>query len=133
MKPGFRVEGLPIWVTYLTGLLAVFSTVLGIMGLIDPTTVMGYSAGAEHLASGWAGRNAGIGLAMAVAFFLRNPAAYAAVYVAAVCREVGDSFSLSSANVAGVVVLGVFLLWDVIALVLSFRAALGARARERAT
>ena len=128
MRPSFRVDGIPIWITYVTGLLAIFSTFLGVMGLIDPTTVMGYFKGADHLASAWAGRNAGIGLAMAIAFYLRDPAAYAAVFMAAIFREIGDSFSISYINAVGVTGLGVFLLFDIIAFALSFRVALKARA-----
>lgn len=129
MRPNIRTQGIPMWITVLTGLFAIFSTSLGVMGLIDPTTAMGYSPGAEDLAAGWAGRNAGIGLAMGLTIFLRQSAAYAVVYLAAICREIGDSFGIigSDVNAGSLAGLGVFILLDVIIFVTCLKAALHVR------
>ena len=129
MRVTFRVIGIPIWVTYIVGLFGIFSTTLGIMGLIDHTTVMGYFKGADSLAAAWAGRNAGIGLAMVVAFYLRDSAAYAATFLAAVFREIGDSYNIFAGNVTTAPLIGMslFLLVDISCFALSLRAALKQR------
>lgn len=127
-----RTQGIPLWITILTGLFAILSTSLGIMGLLDPSTVMGYSPGANDLAAGWAGRNAGIGLAMGLALYLRQSAAYAVVYLAAICREIGDSFGIlgSDMSVGAGVGLGIFVLLDVSIFVICLNAASKARRME---
>ena len=129
MTTSFRVSGVPIWITYLTAFFAVFSTSLGLLGLIDPATVMNYLDGADNLALAWAGRNAGIGLAMAIAFYLRSAAAYAAVYVAATFREIGDAFGIFAGdiNLVGIIGIGLFLALDIGIFVVCFRSALRAR------
>jgi hypothetical protein len=129
MRMTFRVAGVPIWVTYVIGLFAIFSSTLGIVSLLNPSMALGYIAGADSLASGWAGRNAGIGLAMAVAFYFREPAAYAATFVAAIFREIGDSYHLFAGDITMPALIGVslFLLTDISCFMLSLRAALKQR------
>ncbi len=124
-----RVVGIPLWVTVFAGFIAILSTTIGILGLIDPTKVLGYFEGADRLAVTWAGRNAGLGLAMAIAFYLRNSAAYAAAFIGSVFREIGDLLSLLAGefSIGGLIGIGVFLLLDVSAFVLSIRAALKSR------
>jgi len=121
-----RVPGIALWVTIFAGFIAILSTTLGLRGLIDPTTALGYFEGADNLAVTWAGRNAGLGLAMAVAFLLRNPAAYATAFMGSIFREVGDliAFLNGPFSIGGLIGIGIFLLLDIAAFALSLRAAL---------
>jgi hypothetical protein len=121
----FRAPGIPLWVTVVIAAFAIFSTTFGVVALINPKLALGYVDGADAIALGWAGRNAGIGLAMAAAFFLRNASAYAVTFLAGIMRELGDGLSMLSGDVGtgGVVVLVVILAIEVSCLTLSLRAA----------
>jgi len=126
----FRVAGIPLWVTIYVGFFMIFSTVLGVRALIDPTTALGYVPGAEGMGLAWGGRNAGIGLAQVVAFFTRSPAAYAAVFLACTLREIGDLLSsLAGPPSTEYIAIGVLAVVEFIAFLLSLRAAIKAKTR----
>ncbi|MEM7032441.1 MAG: hypothetical protein AAF629_23010 [Chloroflexota bacterium] len=114
-----RAEGIPIWVTIIVALIGVMGTALGIMAMLDPTSAIGYVAGADGLALTWAGRNAGLGVALLIAVYLRNASGYAAAIAGSLFRELSDL--MSGGFVVG---LAIFMLVEVVCFVISMRAAL---------
>lgn len=117
-----RTEGIPIWVTIIAVLIGLLGTTLGIMAMLDPTSAVGYIAGADGLALTWAGRNAGLGVALLVAVYLRNANGYAAALAGSLFRELSDLLSGGFA-----IGLAIFMLVEVVCFVISLRAALRTR------
>ncbi len=117
-----RAAGIPIWVTVIVTLVGVMGTFLGVMAMIDPTSAIGYIQGADSLAITWGGRNAGLGVALLVAVFLRNANGYTVAIAASLFREISDlmggGFSIGIA---------IFLLLEIVLFVISLRAAIQTR------
>ena len=120
-----RAEGIPIWVTIIAALIGLLGTTLGIMAMLDPTSAIGYVAGADSFALTWGGRNAGLGVALLVAVYLRNANGYAAALAGSLFRELSDL--LAGGFIVG---LAIFMLVEVACFVISLRAALNNRAQE---
>ena len=116
-----RVNNVPIWVTFIAIILGLFCFVGGVMGLIDPTSVTNYAAGADNLASAWAGRMAGTGAALLVAAWLRNADAYAVAFAASIFRELGDLVAALSGTAEGfpLPIVAIVLIIDIIAFVMA--------------
>ena len=115
--------GIPTLVVAYAVVLAVIGTYLGITALLDPSTAVNYVNGADPLASAWAGRTLGMGLAMALAIFFRSAATYAVAFLGCVFREFGDIVGMiNTGETAIIAVLAVFLALDVIGLIFSVRA-----------
>lgn len=119
-----KAEHLPTWVTVVAALLGLYCTLVGVVGLIDPTGVPEFVTGADNLGTAWAGRMAGTGVALLLAVALRSAAGYAIAFAASIFRELGDSIVAASGNSDGfpLVVVIAFLLVDIAALVVSLRA-----------
>jgi hypothetical protein len=119
----FKPEGIPILVTLYGGILALIGIYLGVVGLIDPTTAVGYVEGGDMIAGAWAGRTLGLALATAAALWFRTVQAYTIVFLASVCREGGDVVGALNSGSNGILTaLLIFLALDVICLILSLRA-----------
>ena len=119
----FKPEGIPMLVTLYGGILALIGIYLGVVGLIDPTTAVGYVEGGDMIAGAWAGRTLGLALATAVALWFRTVQAYTIVFLASVCREGGDVVGALNSGSNGILTaLLIFLALDVICLILSLRA-----------
>lgn len=119
-----RVKNLPLWVTILAGVLAVFSILYGVAALFDTSLIEGLPQDAVAVGQQWAGRNIGLGLVAAVAIWLRSPAAYAATFAGAAMREISDVIAaLTIGDTALLAVASFILILDLIALFLSLRAA----------
>ena len=119
-----RAKGIPVWVTIIAVLLGLFGTAIGVVVMINPSLAFGYIAGADSLALTWAGRNAGLGIALLVAVYLRNANGYAVAFAGSILREVSDILSVlpnGSGMIIGVGIL--FLLVDIVCFVISLRAA----------
>ena len=117
-----RAEGIPIWVTIIMGLVGVMGTTFGIMAMIDPTAAIGFIDGADSLAIAWGGRNAGLGVALLLAVYLRNSGAYAAAIGGSLFREISDLI----ANGFPLWIM-IFLVIEIVCFVISLRATLKAR------
>ena len=119
-----KANNIPLWVTVIAIILGLFCLAGGIMGLIDPTSVTDYAAGANNLASAWAGRMAGTGAALLVAVWLRSAGAYAAAFAASIFRELGDLVAAMSGTAEGfpLPVVAIVLLVDIVAFVMAVQA-----------
>jgi len=106
--------------------MGVGGSVIGIGALIDPESAVNFVAGADDLATSWAGRNLGLGIAMLVAVSMRHAAGYAAAFAGAICRELSDV--IVEFNVAFFVI----MLIEIVCL-LWLRMTLGASPRLRFT
>lgn len=85
-----RANGVPLAITIFAILMGLGGTVIGISSLADPSSALNFVDGADDLATSWAGRNLGLGVAMLVAVLVRQAGAYAAVFAGAICRELSD-------------------------------------------
>ena len=85
-----KAEGVHIAITAFAILMGIGGTVIGIGALVDPDSAVNFVAGADDLATSWAGRNLGLGIAMLVAVAMRHAAGYAAAFAGAICRELSD-------------------------------------------
>lgn len=118
-----KPAGIPFVVTVYGAILALIGTYLGVNGLLDPSTAVGYVEGADMIAGAWSGRTLGLALATALALWFRTATAYTLVFLGSVCREGGDVIGALSAGETGVVApLLVFLALDIIGLMFSLRA-----------
>jgi hypothetical protein len=119
----FKPEGIPMLVTLYGGILALIGIYLGVVGLIDPTTAVGYVEGGDMIAGAWAGRTLGLALATAAPLWFRTVQAYTIVFLASVCPEGGDVVGALNSGSNGILTaLLIFLALDVICLILSLRA-----------
>ena len=118
------VSGLPGFVPILAILLGLYCTVVGIVGLFDPTGVPEFVVGADNLGTAWAGRMAGTGVALLLAVWLRRAAAYVVAFGAAIFREIGDAIVAASEPSDGLplVVVLIVLAVDIAAFALALRA-----------
>ncbi len=118
-----KPEGIPLFVMIYGGILALIGIYLGITGLVDPTTAVGYVDGGDMIAGAWAGRTLGMALVTVLAIWFRTPQAYVLVFLGSVCREGGDVIgAINTGSSSTLMVLLVFLALDVICLILSVRA-----------
>ncbi len=85
-----RARGVPIAITIFAIVMGLGGTVIGIGALLDPESAVNFVSGADDLATSWAGRNLGLGIAMLVAVAMRHAAGYAAAFAGAICRELSD-------------------------------------------
>ncbi len=119
-----RAKGIPFIITIFAILVGLGGTFLGVQAIIDPSTAIGYVNGADSLAVTWAGRNAGLGIALLVAVFLRNPTGYAVAFAGSIFREISDILD-SATNGGGLVIgLTVFMIIEIICFVISLRASM---------
>jgi hypothetical protein len=118
-----RANGIPLWITIVALLIGLLGTAIGIMALLDPTAAFGYIDGADSIARTWAGRNAGLGVALLVAVALRNANGYAVAFAGSIMREISDILDILNGGVGTLAVIGAFLLVDVICFGISVRAA----------
>ena len=121
-----KAEGVHIAITVFAILMGVGGTVIGISALADPTSAVNFVAGADDLATSWAGRNMGLGIAMLVAVAMRHAAGYAAAFAGAICRELSDV--IVEFNVAFFVI----MLIEIVCLGICARAALKQRSAATA-
>ena len=108
-----RATGIPLWVTVLALILGLFAAAVGISALLDPGRALGYVPGADDLATTWAGRNAGLGVVLLVAVWLRSPAGYVVAFAGQVPREVADMLA-AAPDEGGIAFTGLFLFIDVL-------------------
>lgn len=85
-----RAERVPLAITLFAILMGVGGTVIGVLALLDPESAVNFIPGADDLATSWAGRNLGLGVAMLVAVVMRHAAGYAVGFAGAICRELSD-------------------------------------------
>lgn len=85
-----KADGVPLVATLFAIMMTVGGLVIGVQALLDPTTAINFVDGADKMGIAWGGRNAGLGVAMAVAILLRSVHAYAAGFAAAMLREFSD-------------------------------------------
>ena len=106
-------------------LLGIYCTLIGVIGLFDPTGVPEFVTGADDLGTAWAGRMAGTGVALLLAIALRSAAGYAIAFAAGIFREVGDAIVAASEGSDGfpLIVVIVFLVVDIAAFAVSIKAA----------
>ncbi len=81
-----KAQGVPLVITGFAILMGIGGTLIGVSALADPSSALNFVDGAEDLATSWAGRNLGLGIAMLVAVALRSSGACAAAFAGAVCR-----------------------------------------------
>ncbi len=125
----FKPDGIPLPVTLFGALLATLGIVLGIQGLINPTTAVGYIENADMLAGAWSGRTLALGLITALALWFRSAKAYTMAFLGCSLREFGDIIgALNSGETSLVPILAGFFLVDVICLVFSIRAIMRSQA-----
>jgi hypothetical protein len=118
-----KPAGIPLFVTAYGALLAVMGIALGVMGLLNPASAVGFIENAEMLAGAWAGRTLGLGLITAFALWFRSAPAYVMAFVGCCFREFGDVVGAINSGSSGMVaVLLGFLAVDIICLILSARA-----------
>ncbi len=113
-----KADGVPLVITIFAVIMGLGGTVIGISALVDPTSAVNFVDGADDLATSWAGRNLGLGLAMLVAVAMRQAGAYAAAFAGAICRELSDV--LVEFNVAFFVI----MLIEIVCLAICARAVL---------
>lgn len=113
-----KAEEVPLAVTIFAILMGIGGTVIGIQALADPESAINFIAGADDLATSWAGRNLGLGVAMLMAVAMRHAAGYAAVFAGAIFREISDV--MVEFNAAFFVV----MLLEIVCLVICVRAVL---------
>jgi hypothetical protein len=124
-----RADGIPAWVTILAVLFGLLSTVVGISVVLYPGTALAglgieYTDGAAGLALTWAGRNAGLGIVLLVAVYLRNASGYAVAFAGTFLREASDILHYFSVNAGMLISVGIsLLLVEIVCFVISFRAA----------
>ena len=120
-----KTEHIPLWVTVVAALLGIYCTLIGVIGLFDPTSVPEFVTGADNLGTAWAGRMAGTGVALLLAIVLRSAAGYAIAFAAGIFREVGDAIVAASETSDGfpLIVVIVFLVVDIAAFVVSIKGA----------
>lgn len=104
-----KAPGVPTWVTAFVSLVGLYCTLIGIIGLIDPTTVPEFVSGADNLGTAWAGRMSGTGVAMIAAVALRSAAGYVIALAASVFREIGDAIVSASGTSDGLPVIVVLI------------------------
>ena len=97
-----RTAHVPLWVTGLAIIIAVFGTVLGLASLLSPSE----ADVPQWFERAYGGRNLGIALVMGLAVGLRSKATYIAGFVAGVARDVGDLFRGVDADDTRLVVVG---------------------------
>ena len=85
-----KAPGVPLAITAFAILMGVGGTAIGIGALADPSSVTNFVDGADDLATSWAGRNLGLGVAMLVAVAMRQASAYAVAFGAVIFRELSD-------------------------------------------
>jgi hypothetical protein len=85
-----KAPGVPLAMTLFALLMGVGGTVIGLQTLFDASLAVNFVDGADDLATSWAGRNLGLGVAMLVAVLVRHSGAYAAAFAGAICRELSD-------------------------------------------
>ena len=118
-----KPAGMSFFVVIYAIILALIGTYLGITSLLDPTSAVNYTEGAEPLASAWAGRTLGLGLAAGLAVYFRSARVYTVAFLGSVCREFGDIVGMiSTGQTVTIAVLSVFLVLDIIGLIYSVRA-----------
>ena len=118
-----KPDGIPFFVTLFGALLAVLGIVLGINGLFNPASAVGFIENAEMLAGAWAGRTLGLGLITAIALWVRTPQVYTIAFLGCSIREFGDVVgAVNSGQTDLIPVLSAFLVVDVLCLLLSVRA-----------
>lgn len=123
-----RAKGVPIWVTAIAILFGAMGTFLGVNGLINPDTAVGFIEGAEVMALSWAGRNLGLGIALLAAVILRNASGYAVAFGGAMWRDVGDMFAQTVGDTGfGIPTLAVIVLIEVVCLVFAVRGVMANR------
>jgi len=120
-----KAEHIPAWVTVVAALLGLYCTLVGVVGLFDPTGVPDFVTGADNLGTAWAGRMAGTGVALLLAIALRSAAGYAIAFAAAILRELGDAIVAVSDSSDGfpLVVVIAFLVIDIAAFATSLKVA----------
>ncbi len=85
-----KADGVPLVITIFAVIMGLGGTAIGISALADPTSAVNFVDGADDLATSWAGRNLGLGIAMLFAVAMRQAGAYAAAFAGAICRELSD-------------------------------------------
>ncbi len=119
-----KAEGVPLAITIFAALMGLGGTVIGIGALVDPESANNFVSGADDLATSWAGRNMGLGIAMLVAVAMRHAAGYAAAFSGAIFRELSDV--MVEFNVAFFVI----MLIEIVCLAICVRAVMAMRTRE---
>ena len=118
-------DGILFFVAVFGALVAILGTLLGVRGLLNRPSAVGFIENAEMLAGAWAGRTLGLGLITAFALWLRTPQAYTMAFLGCSIREFGDivgAFNSGQTNLLPV--LFGFFVMDVLCLLLSVRALL---------
>ncbi len=118
-----KAEGVHIAITLFAILMGLGGTIIGIGALVDPTSAVNFIDGADDLATSWAGRNLGLGIAMLVAVALRHAAGYAAAFAGAICRELSDVIVEFNAAFFAIMVIEVVCLAICVRAVVSMRGA----------
>ncbi|MEM7268933.1 MAG: hypothetical protein AAF401_06740 [Pseudomonadota bacterium] len=122
-----KADGIPFWMTVFGALLAMGATAMGVVGVAAPWFVPNYiqGVGVEELARGWGARQAGVGLAMALAIYIRHAAAYAAAFFAGVVRDVADVATMLVGDIwlPGLFVLFVILVLELVCFATALRVA----------
>jgi len=118
-----KPAGIPSFVMVYAVILTLIGACLGISSLLDPTAAVNYAEGAEPLASAWAGRTLGLGLATGLAVCFGSARVYTVAFLGSVCREFGDIVGMVKTDQTMIIaVLAVFLVLDIIGLIYSARA-----------
>ena len=118
-----KPDGIPFFVALFGALVAILGIALGITGLLNPASAVGFIENAEMLAGAWAGRTLALGLITAFALWLRTPQAYTMAFLGCSIREFGDIVGAFNSGQTGLLpVLFGFFVVDVLCLFLSVRA-----------
>lgn len=122
-----KADGVPLVITIFAILMGLGGTVIGVGALIDPTTAIEFVDGSDKLATSWAGRNLGLGVAMLAAVLLRHPAGYAVVFAGAIWREFSDVLAGTLDGGSFNVPFALVLVIEAVCLAICVRATLAAR------
>ena len=84
-----RAVGVPLWVTAFATLMGVLGLVVGVVALLDPSSLF-FTEADDALGRRWAGRQLGLGIVTLGAVSLRSRSVYILAVVAGIARELGD-------------------------------------------
>ena len=118
-----RAKDVPIVITFLAILVGLGGTFLGLQALFNPSSAIGYIDGSELISVSWAGRNAGLGVALLLAVIMRHAAGYTVAFGASIFREISDVMANTSYGDGFPVEFAIFMLIEIVAFVICLRAA----------
>ena len=137
-----KTAGIPTWITLFALIVFLAYCALGLMAMFGQgfgrDMVFGQGFGQDvkpWMSIAWGGRTLGLGLAAAVAVFLKSPTAYIAAFVGVVSGELGNligELGKSESKIGVIVGVAVFLVGGVLGTLAANKARQGLTSTARA-